>query len=198
MKRLDFRNLNCPEPVVRTKNELTAMVGAGIFEVLVDNPAAAENVARFARSRNCAVTSKQSGKDYLIEINYDGDIKGESMDNNTNCGITGGNILFIKHSKIGSGNDELGKVLMRAFLNTVAEYDAPPAKIFFVNSGVTLTVKGADTIAPLMKLFSRGVEIFSCGTCLDYYGLKDELEVGKIGNMFDLVDNLFTKNVIYI
>ncbi|MFC1856225.1 sulfurtransferase-like selenium metabolism protein YedF, partial [Thermodesulfobacteriota bacterium] len=111
---------------------------------------------------------------------------------------TPGVVLFVKSSTIGRGDDELGRVLITGFINTISSHETPPKKIFFVNSGVTLTAEGSDVIDALVKLADSGVEIFSCGTCLDFYGLKEKLAVGKVGNMYELVDTLINEKVIYI
>ncbi len=110
----------------------------------------------------------------------------------------GAKILLVKKATLGSGNDELGRVLITGFFNTLAEHEAPPTKLFFINSGVTLTTTGSDIIPALNKLAEKGVDIFSCGTCLDYYNLKAALEVGKVGNMRDLIDSVLSNSVIYL
>ncbi len=194
MRTLDCKGLDCPEPVVRTKNELSAMPPGDTLTVIVDNAAAAQNVMRLARSLSCAAQKTQVGSDHAITIT-----KGYNTDAVTKPVSTGADtILFVKSATIGTGDDELGRVLVNGFCNTLADYDAPPKRIFFVNGGVTLTVKRSDVLPALQKLQEKGVEIFSCGTCLDYYGLKDDLAVGKVGNMYELVDNLFSHNVVYI
>jgi selenium metabolism protein YedF len=202
MKNLDCKGLNCPEPIIRTKSELSSMKGGEVLEVLLDNPAAAKNVARFAESQNCKVTKVQNGSDFTLTITKGGEMLTTDTITNleeSNAYLTNGNVvLFIKNATIGTGNAELGRVLINGFFNTVAQHESPPDKIFFVNGGVTLTVNNSDILQALKKLEDKGVEIYSCGTCLDFYGLKDELAIGKVGNMYDLVDNLLSKNVVYI
>jgi selenium metabolism protein YedF len=196
LNKIDCRGLNCPEPVVKTKNALENVNEGETLVIILDNEIALENVTRFAKSKNCGAAQSKDGDDFIVTITKSealaaGNKMSDTMDNSSS-------ILFIKSAKIGTGNDELGRVLINGFLNTVAEYENPPKRIFFVNSGVTLTVNGADTVEPLKTLEGKGVEIFSCGTCLDYYDLKNQLAVGKVGNMYDLVDNLFSNRVIYI
>lgn len=202
MKVLDCRGLNCPEPVIKTKTELSGMKSEEALEILLDNASAAENVARFAESQNCKVRKIEDSNGFTLIItkecaSADKDIE-KNLKELSACSSKKGVILFIKKAIIGTGNDELGRVLINGFFNTIAEYDSPPEKIFFVNGGVTLTVNDSDTLNALRKLEEKGVEIYSCGTCLDFYDLKDELAVGKVGNMYDLVDNLLSKKVVYI
>jgi selenium metabolism protein YedF len=185
-----------------TRNELGGMKGGEVLEVFLDNTAAAKNVTRFAESQNCKVqkTENRSGLTLTItkaDASPALDTKTSLKELNA-CSSNKGVILFIKNATIGAGDDELGRVLINGFFNTVADHGSPPEKIFFVNGGVTLTVNNSDTLQALNKLEKKGVEIYSCGTCLDFYGLKDELAVGKVGNMYDLVDNLLSKKVVYI
>jgi selenium metabolism protein YedF len=194
MKKIDCRNLNCPEPVIKTKNELGNIKAGETLEVLVDNAAAAENVARLAKSQNCKAVKTESGNDFTITITKEG--AGSSCTFGSKEDSAG--ILFVKSAVIGGGDDELGRVLANSFFNTLADYESSLKKIFFVNGGVTLTTNGSDILESLKKLEGKGVEIFSCGTCLDFYGLKEELGVGKVGNMYDIVDNLFSHKVVYI
>jgi selenium metabolism protein YedF len=93
---------------------------------------------------------------------------------------------FITSNVMGVGDEQLGRILMRAFVKTLKELNPLPAQLVFANSGVRLTTKGSDLIADLRELESRGVRILSCGTCLDYYQLMDALEVGTVTNMYEM------------
>ena len=96
--------------------------------------------------------------------------------------------IFISSNKMGNGNDELGEVLMKGFIYTLTESKPYPKSILLVNSGVKLSTENYDTIGNLKILEEAGVEILSCGTCLDYYGLKESLKVGSVTNMYTIVD----------
>ena len=96
--------------------------------------------------------------------------------------------IFISSNKMGNGNDELGEVLMKGFIYTLTESKPYPKSILLVNSGVKLSTENHDTIGNLKILEEAGVEILSCGTCLDYYGLKESLKVGSVTNMYTIVD----------
>ena len=98
--------------------------------------------------------------------------------------------FFIHNNVLGHGDDELGRILMKAFLKTLRSVQPLPAKLLFINAGVHLTTEGSEEIPTLQDLADLGVEILSCGTCLDYYGKADKLRVGLAGNMFDIVDSL--------
>ena len=91
---------------------------------------------------------------------------------------------------MGSGNDELGNVLIKGFIYTLTETKPYPKSILLVNGGVRLSADNEATIENLKILEEAGVEILSCGTCLDYYGLKENLQVGTVTNMYTIVDIL--------
>ncbi len=99
-------------------------------------------------------------------------------------------LLILDSSGLGEGEPDLGERLMKAFLNGLLESDELPARIICMNSGVFLTTKGSPVLDSLMRYEEQGTEILSCGTCLDYYGRKEKLEVGRPTNMKETVDGL--------
>jgi len=105
-------------------------------------------------------------------------------------------LFFITSDKLGAGDDQLGAALIRAFINTLCNASTRPAKLLFINDGVKLTTEGSPVLDDLQLLAIGGVEIFSCGTCLDYYKLKDKLKVGLVTNMYDTVDSLLSAGKI--
>ena len=88
---------------------------------------------------------------------------------------------------MGRGNEELGKILMRTFLNTIKELEVCPWKMVFINSGVKLVASDSEYLNILKDIQGLGIEIIACGTCLDYYHLKEKIGVGRIGNMFEIM-----------
>jgi len=205
-KIIDNRGLACPLPVVNTKKAMDelAVDKAEGFELisLVDNETAAENVSRFARSNGCqAVVEKKDDGIYIYISKPEGaDLPrkdtAEEPDNEAlklSCTPEAGaleTVMLITSDTLGRGNEELGRLLMRSFIFTLKEKDTPPKKLLFLNSGVKLTVEGSPVLEELQELAERGVEIYSCGTCLDYYQLKEKLQVGQVTNMYDTVDTL--------
>lgn len=97
-------------------------------------------------------------------------------------------VLFVNSERIGQGDDVLGAKLMGSFFYSLVRATGKPEKVVFMNSGVRLTCKGSAALDDLKLLAADGVQIFSCGTCLDYYGLKEKLAVGEVGTMNDTVD----------
>jgi len=187
---LDCRGLACPQPVIRAK-ELLDSLAQGSVEVLVDNEAAQSNLERFGKSQGCGVEIRASGDTRHITISKGprGDGAKDLASEDYRCDLPGtGLVIVIPADTMGRGNDALGGVLMRAYIKTIKHLSPLPAKIFFYNSGVKITATQSDLIAPLQELADLGVEIYSCGTCLDFFNLKDSLLVGKPSNMFEIMD----------
>lgn len=91
---------------------------------------------------------------------------------------------------MGRGEEELGRILIRAFLHTLTEVSDRPDKMIFFNAGVKLTVGGSEVLEDLHALKNKGVEILICGTCLDYFGLKDKIAVGQVSNMYTIAETM--------
>jgi len=96
-------------------------------------------------------------------------------------------LLVLGSSLLGDGEPDLGEKLLKAFLSVLAETGSVPARIICMNSGVFLTTEGSPAIELMKKFEEQGAEVFSCGTCLDYYNRKDKLVVGRATNMKDTV-----------
>lgn len=183
---LDARGLACPKPVINTKKKLDS-IEQGVVEVTVDNEIAKENILKLAKSNNFEANVLKTEKDSIcIEI-----IKGENViiEEKSQESLSD-TCIFINSDKIGSGNDELGHVLMKGYIYTLTESKPYPKSVLFVNSAVKLTTENEATIENLKILQGAGVEILSCGTCLDYYGLKEELKVGAVTNMYTIVESM--------
>lgn len=200
-RTLDARGLACPGPVIMLKKALEEG-GSDILDILVDNAAARENVSRYASHSGSTVLSvredsgsfeisirpgrdggvsprpvAESGSDKVTEP-----IEAESGDARGAAGAT----VLIASDRLGKGADELGALLLKGFIYALAEADIPPRRIVFMNSGVKVSTEGSVSLADLGRLSGKGVEILSCGTCLDYYGLKEKLAVGRISNMYEI------------
>lgn len=181
---IDVRGLACPKPVINTKKQLDNME-IGAIRVITDNNITKENILKFATSSNYEYKIINQEDDLIvIEI-----IKGEYVEVKEKSKEELSNrCIFISSDKMGQGNDELGDVLMKGFIYTLTETKPYPKNIIFVNSAVKLTSINDDVIENLKILQNKGVDILSCGTCLDYYCLKDSLRVGSITNMYNIVE----------
>lgn len=188
---VDARGLNCPLPVIKTKKELDN-INDGIVVTIVDNEIAKENVLKLVNSMRCESKVNQQENTYYIEITkgeleeiqsiQEEIIQRQEVDDNT--------VVFISSNVMGRGSDELGEILINGFIYTLSQTTPYPKSIIFVNSAVKLTTQNENTIDNLKLLEEQGVEILSCGTCLDYLNLKNMLKVGQTSNMYDIVERL--------
>lgn len=183
----------CPLPVIKTKKAMQARSGPETIEVLVDNEIAVQNVTKMGASSGGKVTSRKLGeKEFTVTIVMDGDVQAEVEEKQEACmpDIKNNVVVVISADRMGAGNDELGKVLLKGFVFAVTQLDKLPKAVLFYNGGATLTAEGSDSLEDLKSLEAQGVEILTCGTCLDYYGLKEKLMVGTVTNMYSIVETM--------
>lgn len=180
---------NCPIPVIKTKKAMQELTGPDTIEVLVDNEIAVQNVTKMASSAGGAVTSEKTAeKEYKITIQMNGAVEESAEDVSCIPDKRGNTVVVIASDRMGSGNDELGKVLIKGYIFALTQLEELPKTILFYNGGATLTAEGSDSIEDLKNLEAQGVEIMTCGTCLNYYGLSDKLQVGTVTNMYSIVE----------
>lgn len=197
-KELDCRTFACPSPVIMTKKELEKME-EGQLTVKVDNEAAKENVSRLIKTMALDFEVSDIGnEEYHITIHVDGKEMAQEGKNEKVVPTSNKQIIGISSNTMGSGSEELGKILMKSFLYTVRETKPYPNSILFYNEGVLLTIEGSEVLEDLQFLQEQGVEIRSCGTCLDYYEIKDQLKVGNISNMYDIYETMRNGNTLNI
>ena len=185
MKTIDCRGQQCPQPVIQTRKAMLAAPGESL-QVLVDDRACEANVSRLAKTLGYNI--KVHNLENAIQLELTPGEKQENALEKTQA--TGPTIVFIGSDQMGHGDPKLGQILMKNFIFTLTESDTTPEAIYCVNSGVKLTIGGSDVIEPLEVLANRGVDIASCGLCLEFFDAKDSLAVGRISNMLELVDAL--------
>lgn len=186
MKTVDCRNMACPVPVVTTKRALEDAAGETV-QVLVDPGAPRENVTRFAVNRGFQVEESAVEGGFALIISAAGGAAAPAAKVTPRGGDS---VMVIGSDRMGEGPEELGRLLMKNFLITLLDVSEPPDRIFFVNSGVLLATEGAETLEALEKLGNKGVEIMSCGLCLDFFHQKEKLKAGAVTNMFTIAENL--------
>lgn len=180
----------CPIPVIKTKKALSELGGAGTVKVYVDNETAVQNVTKMAQSAGGNVTcEKEDEKKYVLTIEMEKAPVFED-ESDSNASKSGDTVVAIASDRMGEGNDELGHVLIKSFIFAVSQLDKLPKTMIFYNGGAQLTCEGSPCLEDLKNLESEGVEILTCGTCLDYYNLKEKLAVGSVSNMYTIVEKL--------
>ena len=192
----------CPIPVVKTKNAIRELGGSGVVEVSVDNEIAVQNLLKMAKQKEYeAAFEKKSNTEYIVTINVNG---GEVSDAKpvTKATVKSDEIklketiVVIDSDKMGDGDEEFSKTLLKGFIYALSSQDIPPAKILFYNTGVRLTTEGSASIEDLKVLEKAGAKIYSCGACLNNYGLSEKLSVGEVTNMYDIVSYLMEADLV--
>lgn len=190
----------CPIPVVKTKNAIQALKGPGVVETLVDNEIAVQNLTKMAVRKGYAVESKQLGENrYQVTMTVgqgeEAPIEEETPVECVPCGQKN-TVVVISSEQMGVGSQELGQTLLKGFIYALSQQDNLPASILFYNGGVHLTCEASPVLEDLKGMEARGVEILSCGTCLNHYGLVDKLQVGGVTNMYVIVEKMTQAGLI--
>ena len=185
----------CPIPVLKATKALLAMTEPGTLAVHVDNEMAVQNLIRMAAGNKLDVDfEKMSDTEFIVTMEVTEPIGDAPLEEPPmapcGAGAPGDLLIAVDTNSMGRGSDELGTLLMKGFLYSVTQLPTPPKTMLFYNSGAQLTCIGSESLDDLKSLEAQGVEIFTCGTCLNHYGLTDSLGVGQITNMYDIVEKL--------
>ncbi len=184
---LDVRGQACPQPVIRTRKALES-IAAGTVTVHVDAEAAAVNVSRYAASQGLTV-NRSDQPDGTIKLEIAKGCTCEVVAASPAAAVVN-TLVYINSRFMGHGDQQLGRMLMTAFLKTLLEVAAPPQQLIFVNSGVYLTCEGSPLLPTIRKLAAKGTAVLSCGTCLDFFHLQEKLAVGQVSNMYEITSLL--------
>ena len=192
-KSIDCKGMACPLPVVNAKKAAEELNSGDVLTVLVDNEIAVQNLTRFAEHKGFAVSAeKKADREYAVIMNISGAAAEETKEEIA-CVMDSrrkGMLVVLSGNVMGTGDPKLGTSLMKAFVFGLTKQDQLPDTILCYNTGASLTCEGADTLEDLKLLESEGVTILTCGTCLDFYGLKEKLAVGGVTNMYDIVERM--------
>jgi selenium metabolism protein YedF len=188
---LDCKGKSCPVPVIETKKVIEEK---GLLEVTVavDNETSRENVRRFLESRGYRTTVQGADGSFSIVASKEA---GEMISPGA-AAEEKKTTVFVDGETLGRGDDRLGAILMKAFILTLKELKPLPWRVIFINGGVKLASTGSELLPYLLELENLGVEMLSCGTCLDFYGLKEHLLAGRVSNMFEIVNSLTASSIV--
>ncbi|MDY3249199.1 MAG: sulfurtransferase-like selenium metabolism protein YedF [Candidatus Choladocola sp.] len=200
-KTVDARGLACPLPVVNAKKAAAEFREDGILTVLVDNEIAVQNLRKFAAQKGMAASGeRKADKEYEVTIHVTaGETNGtafaeaDTKTEETVCSPDSrkkGLVAVLSSDKMGSGDEKLGRTLMKAFIFALTKQDILPETVLCYNSGAFLTCEGSESLEDFRVLESEGVTVMTCGTCLDFYGIKEKLAVGTVTNMYDIVETM--------
>ena len=183
MVTVDARGDACPLPVVKAKNAIKELNGAGQVEVLVDNEIAVQNLTKMAQQKGYASSAeKRAAQEYRVVLTPAPAVCAPDTRTDT--------VVAIGSNQMGVGAEELGKTLLKVFVFALTQQDQLPRTVLFYNGGASLTCEGSPMLEDLKTLEAEGVEILTCGTCLNYYGLTEKLAVGGVTNMYVIAEKL--------
>lgn len=207
--RLDERGKQCPLPVIDTKKALERCHAGEVVEVVVDNEIAVQNLRKMADHKGLKSSYEKAGdREFQVRITAgaagpektDGAESGTGSDagdtrdaRDTVCQPDcrrKGMVVVLSSNLMGQGDGTLGKLLMKGFVYALTEQDSLPETVLLYNSGAYLSCEGSDNVEDLKNLEAQGVEILTCGTCLNHYGLADKLKVGSVTNMYEIVERM--------
>ena len=202
----------CPIPLVKAKEAIKELNGDGIVEILVDNEIAVQNLTKMAQQKGYGcVSQKRNEQEYQVTLTV-GETQRAGGENRGETSIGGrdnenqnknedesmiqcipskkNTLVVISSNTMGEGNPELGKTLLKGFIYALTQQDELPDQMLFYNGGAYLTCEGSPSLEDLKSLEEQGVEIRTCGTCLNFYGLTDKLQVGEVTNMYDIAERM--------
>lgn len=218
-KSIDARGLQCPLPVIETKKVLKELTD-GMVEVFVDNEIAVQNLTKMAKQMKLNYSSEKIANDhYAVRIEIVDQAKEgvnqnsnsrENIQSNSSQDVTlvsttdqynpdtreESTIIVLSTEHMGEGNEQLGKTLMKGFIYALTELDKLPEKVILYNGGAKLSVEGSDSLEDLKLLEAQGVEILTCGTCLNFYEISDKLSVGSVTNMYAIAEIMMNASKI--
>ena len=188
----------CPIPVVKTKNAIKELGGSGVVETLVDNEIAVQNLTKMANQKGYKVSSKKlSDRQYQVTMEI-GENVADKQTAPTAAEVSeicvpdarDNTVVVISSATMGEGDPELGRLLMKGYIYALTQLDTLPKTILFYNGGAHLTCEGSASLEDLKSLEAQGVQILTCGTCLNHYGLTDRLKVGEVTNMYVIAETM--------
>ena len=195
MKIIDALGKPCPMPVVEAKRALSELKDGGIV-ILVDNMTAVENLEKMSKGKGLKFECTQEESNvYEVSIELvDGQNPFDDVESSDECLVcspeASGSVVAIGRDTMGSGDEELGKILIKGFIYSLTELSTPPKAVIFFNSGAKLSVEGSNALNDIRTLEGKGSVILTCGTCLNFYGIQDKLAVGTVTNMYTIVETM--------
>ena len=200
-RTIDCMGMACPLPVINAKKAIEGFTGDGTLRILVDNETAVQNLTRLGEHNGFRVSTTQDGeKAFTVTMTVTaGEGKATSVPAEAlSCPVPagGGRVVVLSADTMGTGDEKLGKKLMKAFIFALTSQDEIPDKVICYNTGARLTTLDADTVKDLKTLEAAGTTVMTCGTCLDFYGLKEQLQVGIVSNMYDIVEAQMSASLV--
>lgn len=201
MLKVNAMGDTCPIPVVKTKDAIRQLgADGGVVETLVDNEIAVQNLTKMANQKGYGVESEKLGEnEYRVTMTVGAGADLPAGNEETLCAVPAGQkntVVVVAADHMGEGQGELGKNLLKAFLYALSQQERLPKTLLFYNGGAALTCQGSLSLEDLQSMAERGVEILTCGTCLNYYGMTDKLQVGAVTNMYVITEKQMQADLV--
>jgi selenium metabolism protein YedF len=195
--RIDARNQACPRPVVLTLEALPKLADKESLEVVVNDAVAVGNLTRLAAEKDCELSSATVGAETTLTLTPRSTVSASvnaAHEAQDFCGTsaTTASVIVVDTDSMGRGDEKLGHILMKGLIYALAHQDQVPEKMIFFNGGAHLTCEGSESVEDIKELESRGTKILTCGTCLDFYGIRDKLAVGGVTNLYEIAETFTT------
>ncbi|MDJ1121141.1 sulfurtransferase-like selenium metabolism protein YedF [Olsenella sp. YH-ols2217] len=191
--QIDARNVTCPKPVIMTLEALRSVPAGGTLEVLVNDEVALGNLTRLANDKGLKLLVEDEGDHKKMVMTVEGaavDVSDAEAEAAQICVLPGSDlcatVVAFDKDVMGSGNDELGHILIKGLIYALAHGDKVPETALFYNGGARLTCEGSESVEDIQELERRGCRVLTCGTCLDFYGIRDQLQVGGVTNLYEI------------
>lgn len=197
-KTIDARGDKCPVPIIKTKKAFEKMNWIGTVEITVDNEITVQNLQKMAKQKKIkSAYSKNGDGDFAVVLTSENEVENSTdEEDETKLSVSGNTVVLLGSDRMGSSDDKLGHVLLKAFIYALVELDTAPSAVIMYNTGVKLSTEVEDSIKDLKTLEKKGTKILSCGTCLNYYKLTEKLAVGSVTNMYAIAETMMNADKI--
>jgi len=190
MKTIDTRGHLCPAPLIMAKKGISEATPGEAIEILTDNDTACQNLQNYLTELKLNPQVRTEGNVHIFTLTAPEALAAAPSPESFCAAPANDYVVAIKSNAMGIGDDDLGHILMRAFINSLNAADKLPTAILLYNSGVKVALKDTDTALSLQELEDKGVAVMACGTCVEYFGVKESLAVGMISNMYTITKYL--------
>jgi selenium metabolism protein YedF len=188
---VDARGELCPKPLIMTKKALRECIPGQPMRVLIDNETSRNNVLRFLTDNGINAESHEDEGVYTLLLHgATGELQHPDAESYCTVQAPAPHVIVVKSNRMGVGDDELGAILLKSFINTIKEVEPLPGSVVFYNSGVLMTTDDSPVVEALRELEKQGVTLLICGTCVEFYGIKADLSIGTISNMYSILETI--------
>lgn len=190
---VDARNQACPRPVVLTLSALSRLAPGETLNVLVNDEVATNNLRRLAEEKNCGLAVSVNAGETTVSLTPRERLEASGsaeQEASAYCDVPAASqnpsAVLVGSATLGKGDDVLGAKLMSGLIYALAHGEVVPKTVIFYNGGAPFCCEGSESLEDIRELAARGCEVLTCGTCLDFLGIRDKLAVGGVTNLYHI------------